>query len=147
MNRILAPMRTLHPAFRLYAMFLRDAFFVVDAEDVQVVLNNATERGLVDNNDTEAYKRKHWTSIIQNCRRMVPDGAKLLERFDRVNTLFARILDQDGKSLFTEKVWDAVRKLKVHMKKGCFSDIAGIPLYHRLRPTQSGLPRYRYPMY
>jgi hypothetical protein len=121
---------------------LRDAFFQVCKEDVEMV----TKCLLSGLSDEEVKKKKDtdWVFFLKYYRRLIPSKEILLTRFDRVCKFFGNILDSvTKKPLFTKKTWKAVGNLHRHIATGCLSDISGITMYYETGTSPSGLIRYR----
>lgn len=77
--------------------------------------------------------------------RVIPPPAILLERFDLVNGIYGGLLDKKTKQpLLRPEAWDAVNRLRVHIKAGCLSDPHAVPLYFEAgRDSATGCSLYR----
>jgi hypothetical protein len=144
MQRISRTLKLKHGAAHAFLARLRDAFFLVCKEDINAICTFLEKQGLSED-EINKKKNEDWVFFLQHCRRAVPGSKILLYRFDKVCNLFGNLEDAKTKEpLFREETKKKIKNLRVHIKKGCLSDVPGIPLYHvACKDSQSGLPVYR----
>jgi hypothetical protein len=143
MQRISKTLKKAHGAFRAFLARLRDAFFWVSKEDLDLLVTFLKTQGLTDD-DIQRKREVDWVFFLRNSRRVVPPKDILLERFNRVCDFYNGIKDAaTGQPLFSEATWKEVNSLRIHISKGCLSDVPGIPFYFRDGETSDGLPKYR----
>lgn len=81
--------------------------------------------------DVAEYKDKNWTFFVRNCRRLVPEQKRLLERFILVIGQFQNVVDaKTGEVLPRPFAMQAVEQLRRHIGSGCLSDPERVPLYY-----------------
>lgn len=91
------------------------------------------------------YKDKNWTYFLRNCRRLVPEPKRLLERFNSVIELFWDVVDANsGEKLLRPKAMKAVDQLRKHIQDGWLSDPEGVPLYYTTGLNAAGITTRRY---
>jgi hypothetical protein len=145
MQRISRTIKLKHGAAHAFLARLRDAFFVVSKEDLDAVCAFLQKQNL-SKEEIEKKKKEDWVYFLKHCRRAVPGPKELLDRFDKVCTLFGPLEDaKTGEPLFRAETRKNVKNLRKHIEKGCLSDIKGVPLYYIVgKDCVSGLPAYRY---
>lgn len=90
------------------------------------------------------YRDKNWTFFLRNCRRLVPDPKRLLERFDSVIEMFRDVVDaKTGEVLLRPKAMHAVKQLRKHIQDGCLSDPEHVPLYYTTGRNAAGITTRR----
>ena len=90
------------------------------------------------------YKDKNWTYFLRNCRRLVPEPNRLLERFDSVISMFRNVVDaKSGEVLLRADAMQAVKLLRKHIQGGCLSDPEGVPLYYTTGQNAAGITTRR----
>ncbi len=83
MTRVTKHIKTSHGAFPAFVSRLRDAIFIVNEDDLNTYKSLLKARGMNDD-ESEAYVRKHWNTIIKTCRRRVPQKETLEKRYIEV---------------------------------------------------------------
>lgn len=90
------------------------------------------------------YKDKNWTYFLRNCRRLVPEPKRLLERFNSVIEMFGNVVDaKSGEKLLRSDAMKAVNLLRKHIQTGCLSDPEGVPLYYPTGQNAAGITTHR----
>lgn len=86
------------------------------------------------------YKDNNWTYFLRNCRRLVPERPRLLERFNSVIEMFRNVVDaKSGEVLLRRKAMQAVNQLRKHMEADCLSDPEGVPLFYTTGQKAAGI--------
>ncbi|CAB1102728.1 unnamed protein product [Ectocarpus sp. CCAP 1310/34] len=135
-----------HGAFKPFMARLRDACFIVNLDDIKEA--SAVEQALAGKGMTpEAvveYKDKNWTFFVRNCRRLVPEQKRLLERFNLVIRQFQDVVDaKSGETLLRPCARQAVELLRKHIESGCLSDPERVPLYYTSGKNSAGITTRR----
>eukprot|EP00752_Nemacystus_decipiens_P018513 g16598.t1 len=90
------------------------------------------------------YKDRNWTYFLRNCRRLVPEPNRLLERFNSVIDMFGNVVDaKSGEVLLRPDAMKAVKLLRKHIEGGCLSDPEGVPLYYTTGQNAAGITTRR----
>lgn len=90
------------------------------------------------------FKDKNWTYFLRNCRRLVPEPKRLLERFNSVIDMCGDVVDaKTGEALLRTKAKKAVHLLRKHIEGGCLSDPEGVPLYYTTGQNAAGITTRR----
>ena len=65
--------------------------------------------------------------------RVIPQSDQLADRFDLVHRIYGHLLDAKTKQHLLRaeawEAWEAVKRLRVHIRAGCLSDPPGVALY------------------
>lgn len=129
MDRLTSHMAKTHPLFRTFVSRMRDAFFILDKDDIIAVRQRLAERGFGDSVIDELYEL-NYKYFVRRCRRHVPGPADLLSNFDELINVFANARDtKTGRPLFSDKVKDAIKNVRIHIQNGCVSDPPQCPMY------------------
>ncbi|CAB1113973.1 unnamed protein product [Ectocarpus sp. CCAP 1310/34] len=69
------------------------------------------------------HKDRNWTYFLRNCRRLVPERERLLQRFNKVIEQFWDVIDsKSGEILLRPKAMDAIHLLRRHIEADCLID-------------------------
>jgi hypothetical protein len=137
MQRISKTLKKAHGAFCAFLARLRDSFFWVSREDLDLLVAFLKRRGLTDD-EIQRKKEIDWVFFLRNSRRFVPPKDILLKRFNRVCQFYNDIKDAfTGQPLFSDATWKEVESLRIHITKGCLSDVPGIPMYFTVEKLQT----------
>jgi hypothetical protein len=140
-QRISKTLSMRHGAYKAFHAVLRDMLYDVCSEDVAELAERLEARvsNLVDFGASETRSKvaaalhAHARWVHRNVRRKVPSPAELIERINRVCNMFATIMDVESKKpFFSDATWKAVAGVLMHVRKGCVSDVPGLPLYYRV---------------
>ncbi|CBJ28935.1 similar to Werner syndrome protein [Ectocarpus siliculosus] len=132
-----------HGAFKPFMARLRDACFIVNQDDIKEVEQALGSKGMTPEAVAE-YKDKNWTYFLRNCRRLVPERQRLLERFNSVINQFCNVVDaKSGEVLIRPKAMQAVDQLRKHIESDCLSDPHGVPLYYTTGQNAAGITTRR----
>jgi len=144
MLRISRTLKKGHGAFKIFMARFRDAMFLVNMKDVEIVCDALRRQGYSED-DVKKKLDEDWVFIMRYCRRAVPSPDVLLKRFDRLCNAFADIKDaKTGEDFFRPNTKKIIKNLRSHIEKSCLSDIKGIPLYVATGKDQkTGLTTYR----
>ena len=71
-------------------------------------------------------------------RNYVPEPAVLEPRLTTVFDFYCTA-EYDGALLFTNKTWDVHQECMTHVRRGCLSDPANVPLYKVKKVLSNGL--------
>ncbi|KAJ3310268.1 hypothetical protein HDU76_003407, partial [Blyttiomyces sp. JEL0837] len=143
MYRICRTILKSHPASKTFMSRLRDAFFHVCKEDIDLLSGMLHSKGWSEE-QIETRKKEDWNFFLNFARRAVPQKEELLARFDHLCAVFGDVVDTtSGEKLFRQKTYPAVANLRDHIMKGCLSDVPGIPLYFYSGKSKNGIGRYR----
>ena len=132
-----------HALYSTFFRRLRDAIFISNTDDVELVESVLREKGLTEqeirkkmNRSTNYYKKR--------VRRVVPGPDELTEAIQEVvNVLGDAVDDTTGFALFNTRAYNQLKNVLNHVKKGCVSDKPGISLYILQRTDKDGIPVYR----
>eukprot|EP00904_Undaria_pinnatifida_P000541 jgi/Undpi1/10488/HiC_scaffold_29.g12938.m1 len=107
----------------------RVALFMVHSEDLAAV--EAGLRLLAKTPaEIEEKKKTDWVYFLQ---RVIPQSDQLADRFDLVHRIYGHLLDAKTKQHLLRaeawEAWEAVKRLRVHIRAGCLSDPPGVALY------------------
>jgi hypothetical protein len=141
MKRILDAAPKLHPVRHLFVNAIRDAIFMINPEDRQLVSEYLATKNLEFN---DVY-HSNPDSIMKFLRRWIPGPEQLERRLQAAIDTFKhpRFNDPEtGRSIVVEAVEEELANLLKHVQKGCLSDPARMNLYFQVG-TSNGLPRYR----
>lgn len=131
-----------HGARSMFIARLRDAFMAPIAADVEAVKRRKLAGGMTEE-EWEVYLHRHWTDVLKQCRRVVPEPRILVPRLKKLEALYANIRDAaTGEPLFSKKTWARWRAMMRHVEKGCVSDPRAdmVPLYHLVGEREDGTP-------
>jgi hypothetical protein len=143
MNRINRTLLKAHGAYKPFMARLRDAIFLISAEDMNTVVA-ALKAARWTDEQIQAKKKYDWGFFLKHCRRHIPHKEELLKRFDKVCDAFHDMLDsKTQKPLFRAKTTKEVKNLRQHIANGCLSDVPDFPLYCLDGRTEEGLPIHR----
>lgn len=140
LNRIARVLKKSHGAFCTFMAKLRDAFFLVCLEDMELVEEVLKNIGFSDL-EIKDKKDQDWVFFLHYCRRAVPPKEILLKRFDKVCQMFRNLRDAKSGDVFfsVEAKWE-IENLRAHIKNNCLSDVTDIPLYFETSQSANGLP-------
>ncbi|CAN0080274.1 unnamed protein product [Laminaria digitata] len=83
---------------------LRDAFYIVNSEDIKEAAQG------INLEEVAEFREKNWTFFLRNCRRLVPERERLLKRFNSVTSQFWDVIDaRSGEILLRPKAMEAVK--------------------------------------
>ena len=120
MDRI-SPSKT-HSMFWLFKQALTQAFFVWDQGYWNDVCSNLIRRGL----DPSTVFWNNRTYFLTRVPRYMPPPKELRRRLMAVFNKFGNArCSRTNKPLFTSETWKCVKKLMVHVDRGCLSDPEG----------------------
>lgn len=131
-----------HGARSMFIARLRDAFMAPIAADVEAVKRRKVAGGMTEE-EWEVYLHRHWTDVLKQCRRVVPEPRILVPRLKKLEALYTNIRDAaTGDPLFSKKTWARWRAMMRHVEKGCVSDPRAdmVPLYHLVGEREDGTP-------
>ncbi|CBN79572.1 hypothetical protein Esi_0011_0164 [Ectocarpus siliculosus] len=112
-----------HGAFRPFMARLRDALLHCQLDDIKEVEQALGSKGMIPEAVAE-YKDKNWTYFVRNCRRLVPEQKRLLERFNLVISQFQNVVDaKSGEELLRPKAMQAIVQLGSTNGSGLLGDL------------------------
>jgi hypothetical protein len=110
MNRINRTLLKAHGAYKPFMARLRDAIFLISAEDMNTVVA-ALKAARWTDEQIQAKKKYDWGFFLKHCRRHIPHKEELLKRFDKVCDAFHDMLDsKTQKPLFHTALMVARKK-------------------------------------
>ncbi|CAN0113688.1 unnamed protein product [Laminaria digitata] len=122
---------------------LRDAFFIVNSEDIKEAKRSLEAQG-INLEEVAEHREKNWTYFLRKCRRLVPERERLLKRFNSVIEQFWDVIDaQSGEILLRPKALEAVNLLRKHIEADCISDPDGVALYYTTGKNEAGITTRR----
>ncbi|CAM9861512.1 unnamed protein product, partial [Ectocarpus fasciculatus] len=140
LQRISRKTKKTHGAFKPFMARLRDACFLVNRDDVEMMLE---ARGMKPE-EVQQLKEQNWSFFLRSSRRLVPRWDVLLDRFDRVVEEFRGCVDHTSREvLLRPKAMKAVRQLRKHIENDCLSDPDGMAMYFAIGKNKHGLTDYR----
>ena len=137
MQRYGRSMKKRHPLFGIFHGCLRDAVFLLNADDVKARRAMMVAKGLVSKEGAERIPKSFFTKRGR-ARRMILSRLELAVRVQTIFELFVGLTDMDGEPLITEKTHETHRKCMEHIWKGCLSDIPGLKMYREQRKSDKG---------
>lgn len=144
MLRISRTLKKSHGAFKIFMARFRDAMFLVNTKDVELICEALKKKGMSDE-EVKTKIDEDWVFFIRYCRRLVPSSEILLKRFDRVCNAFADVKDaKTDEPFFRSNTRKVVNNIREHIQKGCLSDVTGVPLYVAIgKDEKTGMTKYR----
>lgn len=161
MMRFERTLRKSHGAYHHFLSRLRDAFFVVNEDDMRNLKQILKARWLARRKKmnplaeekelekivdaaVEARFVENYAWFAHRVRRSIPPPAELEAALRRVVDTFAYVKDATtGLQLFTPKTWVAFKSTIVRIRKGCISDHPDVNYHYLVGTTADGYPMYR----
>ncbi|CAN0310195.1 unnamed protein product, partial [Laminaria digitata] len=146
LQRISRLVKKNHGAFKPFMARLRDAFFIVNSEDIKEAsfVERSLEAQGMHPEEVAEFREKNWTFFLRNCRRLVPERERLLKRFNSVTSQFWDVIDaRSGEILLRPKAMEAVNLLRKHIEADCISDPDGVALYYTTGKNAAGITTRR----
>jgi hypothetical protein len=132
-----------HPAAREFCQALSQAIFHQNPEDVAKVKAALSARSPPHSYEAVLAANPNW--ISQRIRRTIPQPDVLCARLVEVQETYSQPqFIVDDIKLLNDKVASEFDKLLLHCRRGCLSDIPGIPLLFNVRTDSEGLAVYRH---
>ncbi|CAN0106779.1 unnamed protein product, partial [Chrysoparadoxa australica] len=117
MNRVVRRCKQSHGAFNAFAASLRDAFFLVNKDDLEAFRVRLTQQQKWSEDRIRELMDNEWAWVIKQCRRRVPEASLLLARFNRVVSEYGHLPDaKTGQLLLSKEAWREVKNLRKHIQ-------------------------------
>ena len=111
-----------HSAYPRFLSLLANAFFIVDATDLEALKHARRHLGWTGE-PSKKEVRRHW-------RMLIPPPAELEKRVQAVLKAFLFVKDSRGFHLYTPRMLYEWQLQRMHIRRGCLSDPGSVPLYH-----------------
>jgi len=155
MMRFQRTLRKKHGCHDHFLSRLRDAFFIINNDDVDNLKSLLKGRFIrrrqhsFTGTDDELWRLAEeyvdqrylsdYTYFAHRVRRSIPRPKLLEAELRKVVDLYANCIDAaTGKQLFTDKTWRVFRSTIKHIRKGCLSDHPDLNYYFLSRVTKDG---------
>jgi hypothetical protein len=132
-----------HGMFETFMGLLRDAFFMVDKDEIEEKRKELAKILFEDPNsrchnnqawaDAEAKRRLYCPSskVLSDVPRKIPEPAELERRICAVVKLCANVPDaKTGEMFFSQQTWKVHTNVLKHVRLGCLSDVPGLDYYY-----------------
>lgn len=149
--------RVLKDAFHIFNMFyisvshglriefaraLRDAIFIIDAEDKGRIVAWGQRQNPPQDFAWILRRAPAW--VLRRCKRIIPPPEQLYPLVLKVFQTYGPLKDATtGLPLFNSAAWAVAKNVLELIRKGFLSDPPGIPLYYQLGVDKFGLRLYR----
>ena len=110
-----------HSAYLRFLSLLANAFFIVDATDLEALKHARRHLGWT----REPSKKE----VRRHCRTLIPPPAELEKRVQAVLKAFLFVKDSRGVRLYTPRMLYEWQLQRMHIRRGCLSDPGSVPLY------------------
>ena len=132
-----------HGAYSRFMSDLRDALYVPNEDDLELVRKCLREKNMSDS-DINKKLSTEFDWCLRRIRRHVPSPKILERRYLDVVNLYMDIKDAKTGKIFFNKAAQKVHKANLkHIRRNCLSDIPGVSYYIEIGHDSLGIPLLR----
>ena len=134
---------SMDPLFGVFMHLLKLAFFKIDTEDEEMVLNWLKVARKLTPEQIECLPSNFYDNLVQ---KEIPLPSELKSRLQAVYQIFSRARGKDNKLFFKQGgancMADIHEEVLKHVMKGCISDPPGLNMYYEVGSKPKGKSVY-----